>query len=205
MDKQAGKAIAEIIMPLIADNKRIKGCGDVAFLPTKAKSGMKSVPPLPRVSVLAAGARKHLLSPVGEYGPLFLIYLSPWCSELQILFTKTLFFHLHEVNRLLWSCLFLIYLIYLFISAIPLSTLAADSQFPLHSVQCTQKQLSLKPEVPSCETPATIHRKTIILASDAVSEQQGILTWDTAHPTESKDQAPQDIQVVISPGSCLAR
>lgn len=93
MDQQAGKAIAEIIMPLIA-NKRIKGCGDVAFLHTKAKSGVKSVPPLPRVSVLAAGARKHLLSPVGEYGPLFLIYLSPWCSELQILFTKRLFFHL---------------------------------------------------------------------------------------------------------------
>lgn len=60
-DKQTGKAAAEIIMPLIANNKRIKGWGHVAFLRTKAKAGVKSVPPVSRVSVLAAGARKHLL------------------------------------------------------------------------------------------------------------------------------------------------
>lgn len=60
MDKETEKAIAEIIMPFIANNKRIKGYGDVGFLHTKAESGVKSVPPLPRVSVLAARATKYL-------------------------------------------------------------------------------------------------------------------------------------------------
>lgn len=56
------------------------------------------------------------------------------------------------------------------ITAIPLSTLVAESQVPLNSVQYTLKQISLTLDVTSCESPATINRKTIILALDAGSE-----------------------------------
>lgn len=63
------------------------------------------------------------------------------------------------------------------ITAIPLSTLVAESQVPLNSVQCTLKQVSLKLEVTSCESPATIYRKTIILALNAGSDSMETSPW----------------------------
>lgn len=139
-------------------------------------------------------------SPVKEYGPPFLIYFSPQCSEQEIFkffihqevfslgmkWTGScglIYFSFHQVDSFLSH-----------ITAIPLSTLVGESQVPLHSVQRTRKQFSLELAVTSCESSATIYRKTIILALDAVSEQHGNLTRDTTHSMESK-KFPEDIML----------